>query len=199
MGPVETDDEPRIRIENVSEGGIRIALDDGDVFLPFAGYPVIANAPVSTIFDVRIRRPGHLFWPALDFEVAIVSLPPYDVQYATRESDRASSVRETPAVDGPLRIAVPREAIARFCRERGIRRLAFFGSVVREDFTRESDVDVLVEFEPGRRTGLIKLAGYQAELAEILGRRVDLYTLGMIGRHRDTVLAEAVFEYDAGA
>ncbi|RIL03975.1 MAG: nucleotidyltransferase [Proteobacteria bacterium] len=77
-----------------------------------------------------------------------------------------------------LRIDVPHEAIASFCRKRGIRRLAFFGSVVRDDFTPESDVDVLVEFEPERVPSLFKLVHYQDELSELFGRRVDLCTFG---------------------
>lgn len=90
------------------------------------------------------------------------------------------------------RIPVPHEAIARFCRERGIRRLAFFGSVIRDDFTPESDVDVLVEFEPGRVPGLFAFVGYQADLSKLLGREVDLRTPGDLSKYfRDEVLAEA--------
>jgi predicted nucleotidyltransferase len=96
------------------------------------------------------------------------------------------------------RIPVPHDAIARFCRERGIRRLAFFGSVIRDDFTPASDVDLLVEFEPGRLPSLFKLVGYQNELSDMLGRTVDLHTLtGLNPRFRDEVLAEAVEEYVA--
>jgi predicted nucleotidyltransferase len=93
-------------------------------------------------------------------------------------------------------IPVPHEAIADFCRRHGIRRLAFFGSVIRDDFTPESDVDVLVEFEPDRTPGLITLAGYQIELSELLGRSVDMHTPGSLSRYfREEVLAEAKDEY----
>ena len=87
------------------------------------------------------------------------------------------------------RIPIPHDAIVGFCRERGIRRLAFFGSVLRDDFTPQSDVDVLVEFEPEHAPGLITLARYERELADILGRRVDLNTRTMLGRyyHPDAV------------
>ena len=89
-------------------------------------------------------------------------------------------------------IPVPHEAIAEFCRRHGIRRLAFFGSVIRDDFTPESDVDVLVEFEPARIPGLITLAGYQIELSEMLGREVDMRTAGDLSKYfREEVLAEA--------
>ncbi|MGH7287295.1 MAG: nucleotidyltransferase family protein [Myxococcota bacterium] len=93
-------------------------------------------------------------------------------------------------------IPVPHEAIADFCRRHGIRRLAFFGSVLRDDFTPESDVDVLVEFEPARVPGLITFAGYQIELSELLGRSVDMHTPGSLSRYfREEVLAEAKDEY----
>ena len=76
------------------------------------------------------------------------------------------------------RIAVDRERIAEFCRRHHIRRLSFFGSVLRDDFGPDSDVDVLVEFEPGQEPGLIRLAGMEFELADILGteREVELRT-----------------------
>ncbi len=72
-----------------------------------------------------------------------------------------------------LLIAIDREKIAAFCRQRGIRKLSLFGSVLREDFTPQSDVDVLVEFQSGVRPGL-DYFGYGEELADILGRKVDL-------------------------
>jgi predicted nucleotidyltransferase len=93
-------------------------------------------------------------------------------------------------------IQVPHEAITDFCRRHGIRRLAFFGSVLRDDFTPESDVDVLVEFVPDRTPGLITLAGYQIELSDLLGRSVDMHTPGSLSRYfREEVLAEAKDEY----
>jgi predicted nucleotidyltransferase len=99
---------------------------------------------------------------------------------------------------GSARIDVPGEPVADFCRRHGIRRLALFGSVLREDFGPDSDVDVLIEFEPGARVGLIRLAGMEMELGEILGRKVDLNTPGFLSDHfRDRVLAEAEVQYDA--
>ena len=95
-------------------------------------------------------------------------------------------------MSGNVRIAVPHEAVAEFCRRHGIRRLAFFGSVIRDDFTPESDVDVLVEFEPGREPGLFSFVGYQLDLSKLLGREVDLRTAGDLSKYfRDEVLAEA--------
>jgi hypothetical protein len=98
---------------------------------------------------------------------------------------------------GRVRIGVPREQIAEFCRRHHIRRLAFFGSVLRDDFTPQSDVDVLVEFEPGKTPGWA-FFGMQDELSEILGRRVDLKTPQELSKYfRDEVLAEAEEVYVA--
>jgi hypothetical protein len=93
-------------------------------------------------------------------------------------------------------IPVPHEAIAELCRRHGIRRLAFFGSVTGDDFTSQSDVDVLVEFQPGRIPGLITFAGYQNELSDLLGHHVDMHTPESLSRYfREEVLAEAKDEY----
>ena len=99
---------------------------------------------------------------------------------------------------GHAHIDIPKERIADFCRRNRIRRLALFGSVLRDDFGPDSDVDVLVEFEPAARVGLLRLAGMEIELSEILGRKVDLNTLGFLSDYfRDKVLAEAQVQYDA--
>ena len=96
-----------------------------------------------------------------------------------------------------VRIDIPKEAVAQFCRRNHIRRLAFFGSVLRDDFTPESDVDVLVEFEKGTRVGL-RFFTLEEELSDIIGRKVDLNTPGFLSRYfRDEVLAEAEVHYDA--
>jgi len=71
-----------------------------------------------------------------------------------------------------IRIEVPQEEIARFCRRNHIKKLAFFGSVLRDDFGPDSDVDVLVEFEHGHTPGLAFFE-MQDELSRILGRKVD--------------------------
>ncbi|TAH36840.1 MAG: nucleotidyltransferase [Planctomycetota bacterium] len=95
------------------------------------------------------------------------------------------------------RIPVDRARIAEFCRRHHIRRLALFGSVLRDDFRPDSDVDVLVEFEPGRTPGLAFFS-MQDELSELLGRRVDLNTPGDLSRYfRDEVLREAENQYVA--
>jgi uncharacterized protein len=97
----------------------------------------------------------------------------------------------------PPRIVVSNERIAEFCQRNRIRRLAFFGSVLRDDFGPSSDVDVLVEFEPETRIGLIRLAGLELELSEIVGRKVDLNTPGCLSPYfRDRVLLQAEAQYE---
>ncbi len=94
-------------------------------------------------------------------------------------------------------IEIPKDRITEFCRRNHIRRLALFGSVLRDDFTPNSDVDVLVEFEPGQTPGL-QFFGMEIELSEILGRKVDLNTPGFLSKYfRDEVVAEAEVQYDA--
>ena len=95
------------------------------------------------------------------------------------------------------RIAVDRGQIAAFCRRHHIRRLALFGSVLRDDFGADSDVDVLVEFEPGHVPGLAFIS-MEAELSRIIGRRVDLNTPGFLSPYiKDRVMKEAEVEYAA--
>jgi len=78
---------------------------------------------------------------------------------------------------------VPHDLIAGFCRQYHIRRLAFFGSVLRDDFRPDSDVDILVDFEQGHVPGYIGIARIECELSEILGVRVDLRTSGELSRY----------------
>lgn len=73
-----------------------------------------------------------------------------------------------------IHIAISKEKIVRFCCRHGIRSLSLFGSVLRDDFGPDSDVDVLVEFEQGNGLGLMDLVAIGNELSEILGRKVDL-------------------------
>ena len=100
-----------------------------------------------------------------------------------------------PRVDTRLHIKVPPGKLVEFCQCHHIRRLAFFGSVLRDDFRPDSDVDVLVEFDPDHIPGLAFFR-MERELSEILGRTVDLNTPGFISDYfREEVLAEAVPQY----
>jgi len=95
-------------------------------------------------------------------------------------------------------IPINRDQIANFCRQHHIRKLALFGSVLREDFRPDSDVDVLVEFEPGVSAGFIRLAGMELELSDILKRKVDLRTPAELSRYfRQQVLDTAAVQYAA--
>jgi hypothetical protein len=89
-----------------------------------------------------------------------------------------------------VKIEIPRDKIADFCRRNHIRKLSLFGSALRDDFRPDSDVDVLVEFEPGHVPGL-RFFAMQVELSEILGRPVDLNTPQWLSPYfRDEVLQE---------
>jgi predicted nucleotidyltransferase len=88
-----------------------------------------------------------------------------------------------------VHVAIARNELADLCRRHGVGRLALFGSVLRDDFRADSDVDVLVEFLPGRTPGLAFFA-LQNELSKLLGRTVDLNTPDCLGREiRRQVLA----------
>ena len=97
-----------------------------------------------------------------------------------------------------VQLQIPQDKLADFCRRNRIRKLAFFGSVLREDFRQDSDVDVLVEFESHARVGLLALAGMELELSTLFGRRVDFNTEGFLSRYfREEVLQEAEVQYVA--
>jgi predicted nucleotidyltransferase len=98
-----------------------------------------------------------------------------------------------------LPIAIPKEEIAQFCQRYHIRKLSLFGSVLRDDFTPESDIDFLVEFESGKTPGYFKLVSMEMELSELLeGRKIDLRTPEELSIYfRDRVIAEAVVQYDS--
>lgn len=88
-------------------------------------------------------------------------------------------------------LVLDRETVAEFCRRHHIQRLALFGSVLRDDFTEASDVDVLVEFEQGHVPGL-GFFSIERELSKLLGKKVDLNTPGFLSpQFRDAVLADA--------
>jgi uncharacterized protein len=96
-------------------------------------------------------------------------------------------------------ITLPHDQIDEFCQKYHIRRLALFGSVLRDDFGPDSDVDVLVDFEKGHTPGLIRLAGMEIELSHLLGRQADLRTPDELSRYfREEVLQTAQVEYEQG-
>jgi predicted nucleotidyltransferase len=97
-----------------------------------------------------------------------------------------------------VRVKIDREALSGLCQRHGIARLSVFGSALRDDFRPDSDVDLLVEFLPGKRIGLFGLAAVERELSEIVGRKVDLRTPHDLSpRFRDEVLRTAALQYAA--
>lgn len=102
-------------------------------------------------------------------------------------------------VGSKARIHLDHGAVAEFCRRHRVRRLSLFGSVLRGDFRPESDVDLLVEFEPDVRIGLFGMAALEAELGRIIGRKVDLRTPMELSRYfREEVLQSAEVQYAQG-
>lgn len=169
-------------VTSITEAGFTVRADGRELFVAFDQFPWFRHARVSDLFDVELAGPEHLHWPAIDADLSFRAIERPEEYPLVARCHRVEEPRPTYDAKRPagvrLRIDVPHEAIASFCRKRGIRRLAFFGSVVRDDFTPESDVDVLVEFEPERVPSLFKLVHYQDELSELFGRRVDLCTFG---------------------
>jgi len=95
-------------------------------------------------------------------------------------------------------IRIEQDALVGFCRRNNIVRLALFGSVLRDDFGPNSDVDVLVQFASGAVVTLIDMARMEAELTQMVGYRIDLRTPEELSRYfRDKVLATAVVQYAA--
>ena len=94
------------------------------------------------------------------------------------------------------KVSIPREQLESFCLSRGIKRLSIFGSALRSDFGPDSDVDVLIEFEPDRIPGLLGVAGMELELSEMFGRKVDLRTPEDLSRYfRQEVVDEAQVQH----
>ncbi len=98
-----------------------------------------------------------------------------------------------------MKIGLPREPLVEFCRRHHIRRLAVFGSALREEFGPDSDIDILVEFAPDHIPSLFGMARLERELSLLLGRKVDLRTPEDLSRYfREEVLKEAEVQYAEG-
>ena len=98
-----------------------------------------------------------------------------------------------------MHIELPKERIEEFCKRHHIRKLSLFGSALRDDFSPESDLDILVEFDPAHIPGFIRLAGMEIELTEILRRKVDMRTAQDLSRYfRDEVLNSSKVQYAEG-
>jgi len=103
-------------------------------------------------------------------------------------------------MSGNMNIAIPEQQLAAFCHRYGIHSLSIFGSALRPDFNDDSDIDILVEFEPDHTPGLFTIARMERELSSMLGgRKVDLRTPNDLSRYfRQQVLADAEIQYTAG-
>ena len=91
-------------------------------------------------------------------------------------------------------IPVPMDRLAEYCRANGIARLDLFGSVLRADFGSESDIDLLVEFEPDRTLGILDVVRIEQEFSEIFGRKVDLVERRAVERSRNYIRRAAILE-----
>ena len=92
------------------------------------------------------------------------------------------------------RIAIPSERIAEFCERWGVAELALFGSVVRDDFGPDSDVDVLVSFDPVARRTLFDMVRMEDELSGLFGRNVDLVTRAAVEGSRNHIRRRAILD-----
>ncbi len=98
-----------------------------------------------------------------------------------------------------MKIEIPKEKIEEFCKKNHIVKLSFFGSVLRDDFNENSDIDILVEFDKKHGPGLIKLGGMINYLTDLFGREVDLKTAASLSRYfRDEVVKNAKLIYVQG-
>ena len=154
----------------------------------------LAGAPARAVRPGLVAQPGPGEYAALSDDALLAELrrrlgaPGVAAVEAARD-DRPGN---------PSRLPYDRAKLAELCRRHRIRRLSLFGSVLRDDFSPDSDVDVLVEFEPGHTPGL-GLADIEDELSALFGgRRVDLVTARSLHRLiRDQVLSSALVQYAA--
>ena len=97
-----------------------------------------------------------------------------------------------------LEQSMSKDRLVAFCRRHHIRRLSVFGSAIRGQLRPDSDIDLLVEFEPNRTPGLFSIIKMEMELAETLGRKVDLRTPEDLSQYfRDEVMENAELQYQA--
>lgn len=98
----------------------------------------------------------------------------------------------------PDRVNLTKEQIAEFCKKNHVEKLAFFGSVLRDDFQQDSDVDILIYLDRAVPTGLMKMARMERQLSELIGRKVDLRTPNELSEYfRDDVIAQSEVVYES--
>ena len=91
-------------------------------------------------------------------------------------------------------VSIPMARLSEYCRTNGIARLAIFGSALRADFGPESDIDLLVDFEPGRTLSLFDMVSMEQEFSEIFGRKVDLVERPAVEQSRNYIRRAAILE-----
>jgi uncharacterized protein len=156
------------------------------------------------------RRPGPfepLELPITGYEgprpIVRTELKPREISAsrpAERRERRAPAGRacNTVAMELAAEVSIDDAVLRAFCREHGIRSLRLFGSAARNELRHDSDIDLLVEFEPDHTPGLLGIAKLELELQELVGRDVDLRTVGDLSPYfRDDVVAAARVLYDA--
>ncbi len=115
---------------------------------------------------------------------------------AIKISEKRQKYAESPDGQIDTRFTIESKQLDSFCRRNHINKLSLFGSVLRDDFSPESDIDILVEFETGHVPGFA-IVGLEKELSDMLGRRVDLRTAADLSRYfRDQVIREARVKYE---
>lgn len=96
-----------------------------------------------------------------------------------------------------IQIELSKETVATFCQRHHIRKLAVFGSVLHGDFRADSDIDILVEFDPEAQITLFDMGAAQVELSQLLNREVDLKTAGFLSPYfREDVIQQAKTIYE---
>lgn len=96
-------------------------------------------------------------------------------------------------------IQVPKDKIRIFCKKYHVKKLSFFGSMLRNDFSADSDLDVLIEFQPNQKIGYLDMARMEEELSAIMNKKVDLRTPAELSRYfRQEVLENAEVQYAEG-
>jgi uncharacterized protein len=179
-------DELELLVYDLTGVGVLVKLDDGAPFLRDA----IRNwrreqGPQQVFSRISVLRDSALL---------------FDATGRWRVLRNAAATPAYPASPTPRpRVELPHaEEVAALCRRHRIRRLSLFGSALRGEDARDSDLDLLVEFEPGVRIGYLGLAGIERELSALFGRSVDLRTPGELGPHmRERILREAETQYAA--
>lgn len=151
--------------------------------------PQVARWEAAAYRNVALERVSTVA-EALGFDIAAPNLPLAAEAAATYETTLPGADAE--ALRALTRTRTSPASLAAFARTHGIERLELFGSVLRPDFTPESDVDVLVTYAPEATPSLLDLVDHETELAGLLRRRVDLVSRRGIERSQNTIRREAI-------